>query len=713
MENCCPDVYLTTSQLTCMETTIIAETSQKILAMSLTCSGKNNTEIEQLCSANYTSKQTFRLPPVTSRRTNLTYRNIFCAECHNDTDVESWFPSINCDQNVDLNYLSSYEEILTKAAKHNCTVKYESEAHKIACSPQVEDSQFTELIIHECNKTGTWDVYDEDIATACSLDVNNYMFVPSTLYFPPEKNYINIFCKMCNPPDNFGEGYTPLERLYSASDTDVDPMFTACNLYEQTPLLFPFKNVFCFFLSRQNKTKNHTIEFTINDGTVTITNDTAAYNLNLDIQSLFPIPIFDTSSKRIKTVSEYLKSLVNENGKHVDVERLLHFHFLHYGFQKRCTKMTDIQGRGNQISCECEIQCIKRQTCCADFAFTKPVSLATDFGFSRPLQLIDRCYGNYSGNISELCEADRNKNDVVSLFPVSNWNAIGDSVFKNIYCFACNEISFTYENASEFVQNIQPRGFQILCNFVPNLTPFSSIEDVIGVLSRANAENMTSKSCNITIDIDLYDSGDIDGDVIHSCNVTGKWKSYDGDIEWACRNYPQSITPFLKLSLAYSNIFCQICNMDESKIDSGYSEEHSCNVTNIYAEVDPVMEAFCHNQSSIITMLPWKNTFCKHCVSDQRDNICKPVDGINSQEVNDIGPYSGLSVGDDGGIGEGYPGGDYTDDDYTDGDEFQRNVYRMIFTVEISQEQSDRRNKFDHYIDCEKNEIFDPKLVCK
>ena len=36
------------------------------------------------------SRDEFLLWPVTGRATQITYRNIYCALCHNDTQLESW-----------------------------------------------------------------------------------------------------------------------------------------------------------------------------------------------------------------------------------------------------------------------------------------------------------------------------------------------------------------------------------------------------------------------------------------------------------------------------------------------------------------------------------------------------------------------------------------------------------------------------------------------
>ena len=365
------------------------------------CPPGTDDDTTQLCSANYTAEHMFILPLVKSLSTKLIYRNKFCAQCHNDTHIQSWSPSIDCyNKAIDLNYLNSYDGIFSKADKNNCSIEYNElndTASTITC-----DSPMNRIGV--CNFTGTWKYYDADIEMACSLSLGK-----------PTSTHRNIFCQMCNPPEQVDTGYKVITGRASNTIVEGDPIVDACYQYEEIPLLHPYRNVFCYFLSMRNENIEQEIDFNEH---VEIVNDTFKYYVELFILKILPLPIYDPSSEMRHSVGDYLTSLVNNQGNNVDVDHLLHLHFLHYGLQQRCSVKVNITGTDETFvqNCECDIDCIYSQTCCADFALSKPISLVSSFG--QPKFLIDRCYGQSSGNITKLCEGDGDENDVISSIPI-------------------------------------------------------------------------------------------------------------------------------------------------------------------------------------------------------------------------------------------------------------------------------------------------------
>ena len=44
------------------------------------------------------------------------------------------------------------------------------------------------------------------------------------------------------------------------------------------------------------------------------------------------------------------------------------------------------------------------------------------------------------------------------------------------------------------------------------------------------------------------------------CNITGRWKDYDSDVELACRTYVSPIVDYSPFSMVYKNVYCYYCN---------------------------------------------------------------------------------------------------------------------------------------------------------
>ena len=530
-----------------------------------------------MCGANYTDEQKFRLPPVTSLNTQLTYRNKFCAQCHNDTDIQAWTPNIYCDERkVELNYLNSFSEIISKVEKSNCSMTYKEfykehyeHAHWLRRPTSIITCGTTRTMIGECNVTGTWQQYDANIKFACTLD-SEY-----SAYYDAHRN---IFCKICNPP---AKRVTDIELIDGSALNailEVDPISDACLLYEETPWLHPYKNVFCFFLSMRNE--NREPKFFDTQEKVTMTDTTIQYSLEFETGDLTPLlmsdPNFDMRNREATNSTdmsmnnfknEHKFPYVTSSNKKVDIEKLLHLQFLHYGLQERCNMKINISETDGLFvqNCGCGIDCIYSHTCCADFALSKPISLISVFGESR--YLIDRCYGqdHSYGNISSLCEDDGNANNLLSLLPIIHSN----NHFKNVYCLACNNDNFTYNDSLQFMSSIGSDFYTILCDFFPNINPFfASLHSLMDSFIQIHLSDIDHKKCSINSTRSGFEFHGLRPHAIQSCNVTGRWQTYDADIEWACHNYQQVITPFSLPTEQFNNIFCRMCNMDDRLIHS-------------------------------------------------------------------------------------------------------------------------------------------------
>ena len=634
---------------------------------------------------------------------------------------------------VELNYLNSYNEIFTKVKESYCSLSYTEFYDETVDAVHETTFNITcgspRSIIDACNITGTWQEYDADINIACSFNTERNTYT-----------HRNIFCKLCNPPAKTIVDNELIDGRALNAILEGDPISDACLQYEETPLLHPYKNIFCFFLSMRNENREPNF-FDINEK-VTIINSAIHYSLNFKTGDISPLLMSDPNFDMRNSVSNFrdvsMNNFTNEQkflfprvaslSKKIDIEKLLHLHFLHYGLQERCNMKINISEADDAFvqKCGCGFDCIYTQTCCADFALSKPISLISVFGKSR--YLIDRCYGNSYGNISRLCEDDGNENNVLSLIPIT----ISNNHFKNVYCLACNNITFTDNETLQLMSNIGSDSYTILCDFFPNINPFfASLDSLMDSFIQMNSSDIDGKNCSINSTLSGFEFNDLPPVLFESCNITGKWQNYDADIEWACQNYLQVITPFplptgrtsvpltsnntfgflfsnvQPTQKQFNNIFCQICNMDERLIHSENrtTEDIACQISSVLETLNPLMETLCYNESSIITRFPLKNEFCRRCVTKPLHEQDSEMDFYNRQMMamyylyntfmgtgfSDINSY----IGRFGWLG-------------VDLEAYTINVYRTLFSV--TSHINIIPNNLHH--NCKSSEVFDQHTVC-
>ncbi|XP_053372745.1 uncharacterized protein LOC128546348 [Mercenaria mercenaria] len=116
----------------------------------------------------------------------ITYRNRYCAYCHNLDDVHLtyWRPKIDCfQQTFDITVLPLNQIVEEVQKSENCKLYFIPPAN-------VHPSYLQKCggnIISECNMTGLWREYDHVMATACSAYYSEF-----------QSAYRNIFCYICN-----------------------------------------------------------------------------------------------------------------------------------------------------------------------------------------------------------------------------------------------------------------------------------------------------------------------------------------------------------------------------------------------------------------------------------------------------------------------------------------------------------------------------------
>ncbi|XP_045213573.2 uncharacterized protein LOC123564234 [Mercenaria mercenaria] len=116
----------------------------------------------------------------------ITYRNRYCAYCHNLDDVQLayWRPKIDCyQQTFDITVIPLNQIVEEVQRTEKCKLYF---IHPAEVHPSYLQ-QCGGKVISECNMTGLWREYDHVMATACSAYYSGF-----------QGTYRNIFCYICN-----------------------------------------------------------------------------------------------------------------------------------------------------------------------------------------------------------------------------------------------------------------------------------------------------------------------------------------------------------------------------------------------------------------------------------------------------------------------------------------------------------------------------------
>ncbi|XP_045156460.2 uncharacterized protein LOC123522974 [Mercenaria mercenaria] len=132
---------------------------------------------------NFGQEDTQTLMPLSSNTMNITFKNYYCAICHNvvNTNLQFWNTEIVCANKKKL-LLSNISEILLKLSEEPwCQVIFEP-----SFTTQRYDVKRCSGVIDRCNVTGSWYQYDYALETACMSYTSEY------------KGFKNIHCFLCN-----------------------------------------------------------------------------------------------------------------------------------------------------------------------------------------------------------------------------------------------------------------------------------------------------------------------------------------------------------------------------------------------------------------------------------------------------------------------------------------------------------------------------------
>ncbi|CAC5417375.1 unnamed protein product [Mytilus coruscus] len=595
--NCCPDLFFRFSQ-SCIETSFMNfnnfHNDKRAVSMISHCPMSSNNVTKRKCEISTSLQQKLQNIPVYSFKSGLSYRNVHCSVCHNESmgDIIQWKIEIECAKFADFNFLSSYSEIIDFAMEKKCDFFYSSSGIDGLRYNTCDDNYLLDDgLISKCNVSGTWIAFDASIDFACRMYDNRF------------NSFKNVFCHLCNPPIDIRDviskcNTTGLWDVYSA---DLEK---ACLNNIQSPLTTPFKNIYCFLCNSNNKNKTDNVHFKELEFSV---EERIEYKREFVLQFKtidFNLEsIFESGAKYLKDTNPEIiatkqidvietKDLHNLNRTHIMVQ-----YFAFTGSPLFCQNYSMFP---MTPYCDCSDSCYFKNGCCIDKLFQKSTS-CTDLRYSynkNGYVVFDTCTKSTNALTEKLCRI----NDIEKFFtfqPVEIQMADDYTHYKNVYCALCSDGigQSTFKNTNS--ASLKLWDLTIRCNVYLPPFFFLSFEEYFRFV-RDNRCDIKYKPSEYTNYVKCEEKE------YKQCNTTGHWMHRDMDIQFACEN----ITMPMNLDISKQSAFCSICNPEHNQT----VEYSKCNVTGFWNNyVKETTEKYCLSLPRIDYLAPYKNKFCKIC----------------------------------------------------------------------------------------------------
>ena len=680
---CCPDMFF--SIASCVNPNIleshIAHVHNSPNVLMITTCPTNSDDIEiHHCAVSNQWEDLVKNVPVSSVKSGITYRNIHCSACNDEKneDIVPWRINIDCAHLVDFNFLSSYAEIYNVAVLYNCSIAY-----LLAQNSGIEPRLCNGGDINECNISGTWQHYDQDIEFACHFYDSKYHF------------FKNVFCYMCNPP-LYDSGISISEcnatGLWSPFDASLE---TLCLETKQSRVTGYFKNVYCYLCNTLND-KNFTDTGEFADAIAIVEEDKIGFHQfefrykieHFDLQYIIAMieteNVYTVNKQNVEIspndTSTLLTTIITEVYIHRDIASynetkstpdMLNIYRSYLASTKKSPRCQNYSAVSYLSPCICDELCstnpVDFSLCCIDMLFTRS-KMCTNEVYSieqKKYIVYNDCLNEQYTSLSRHCHS--NSTDYLFLYlPMDILVDKRTMQFKNMFCALCelnldDILDLQYnQTKTEFWE------FTITCDSYVTGRYHISVGDYIKF-----AKN---NKCIIKFSPPT-ESVECGKPTFDKCNSTGHLIHSDPDINWACQNL---IVP--KFS---ENEFCSLCN----PMEGGAILYTKCNETGEWPDFMYLkyIEDNCLNLPQVENHKPFKNSFCKTC-----NEGLIPISGFHlaihihvHNKNNDT-------------------------DDRTDLSKVFRPTYRVIFSLLNSEITEKKENSKDR---CTPTQMFDPIKV--
>ncbi|XP_061175569.1 uncharacterized protein LOC133184496 [Saccostrea echinata] len=540
---CCPDISLSTcikpmyfvNEYSYME-------SNKFMMVSA-CPQQNG-NLEDDCLMVLDRSNFHHLAPVVSRKTNITYVNAKCSKCHGERDVIAWSSSVTCfDKDFDINIYSDVDGLWAGMKKYDCFLEYfpQQGSYPTPCEKQ--------FLIADCNVTGEWDVYDEDVESACKNYWNQYGV------------FQNVFCFFCNTGID-------QRQFLRTQYTILIGNITKQGLFDKDITILEEWNKY----DEHYKAKLTLLSLDVSENVKQILKD-KNYTSNSEILS---------------------ENLVNLTSVYTEYVRS-------GGYQDWCQEEHQVQniypGFRSRRNCSCDQDCYKSASCCPDAAYYHKMACFLPFvgknDDPEPKHayfVISKCPKQYTDIfVKHNCE----KSSDYELLNVPVINVKTKEAYRNHYCYLCNNQDDIFKNTST---EIKTWNITIVCprTLYPMFIPS------IDILMKSAEENKCFIHFTTTFQLETCDLNNFS--IIQKCNITGMVKSVSQDVLTMCEDPLMSIMAKSR-NYIYKNQICDICNTEVFEEPLGVCTNPEFDYLRIPCEYGELN----------IDYYPHKNIFCKSC----------------------------------------------------------------------------------------------------
>ena len=185
---------------------------------------QSDTDLDEQCKIGFDNVGLKNMLPVTSAASNMTYVNIHCLKCNENTTTEIqiryWMPLITIQSRLFNNYqfFTNPDDIVSYLLKHKFFNGMKTgNIHFLPPNPQLlHQCQLYDVI--SCNKTGLWDIYNKTTEQVClsghSLPVIRPIEGKKLLFR-------NVACLYCNQPDDVYGKLAILKQSICSSGPDT------------------------------------------------------------------------------------------------------------------------------------------------------------------------------------------------------------------------------------------------------------------------------------------------------------------------------------------------------------------------------------------------------------------------------------------------------------------------------------------------------------
>ncbi|XP_062598727.1 uncharacterized protein LOC134260157, partial [Saccostrea cucullata] len=628
--DCCPDVFFSPPVPTCKNVTIVNASSNYIERKQRTsylmidsCLHNTESDVVKRCENVTNDVDKLKYPPVTSYDTSRTYYNRFCAICNGDSNFLTWPIDIVCDQFLDINFISTFDDVISNAMARKCVLQSYPPNENISYNCYKENEQY----FNSCNKTGTWKHYIQSVEFGCDAD-----------YFNNDTLFKNMFCKMCNPT------FTAVNTISRCNmsgmwDTFNHTVNNACLYYPDNSGTLPYKNLFCYLCNRPNSSK-----FPFSDVSLDINTDLLFRNGSdvpifyffVDVQEfseeyflLIKQKVFEQFGE-IKMINKS-RDLVLMKQNYSDLTNLVHKLYSMDFVSGTCGeyKIPTKFNSNSYYNCSCNTSCIfdiGNRYCCKDLYLMYPTTCLKERIFSQSDSnrtineslVTNGCYGldSYPEFIGQGCR--KPSGDAFSIHPVTDLST--GIPYLNMYCLLCS--------VAQTEKNYKPWTIKSRC--------FSYIEHTNFLHYNSFIKSVREAECNIT----LYpptDSQKCDKPstyVVDKCNRTGHWPVIDSDVSWACEDLPytnkQQWSAYNEFGgCVYKNIYCAMCNPYRDVDITIDKCQESFGMTGDYCDFFP----------KVYFYAPYKNLHCAMC-NMLGMSIDKGEGGVKGEEEDNMASKS-------------------------------------------------------------------------